>query len=444
MNTTEQKTAGAEEGKKIEKLEPTETNKLQPLSEYREKYYNTLKMDKIDGLYSGFPFIDNNLRGLRQTTVLAGSPKTGKTSFCTQLVTQIAAFNGSHLYPEIPLKNRGNNDYPNIEIKQKQAVLFYSLEMSTSDITTKIISQLSGVNYWEIKLNSKEKLEKISQEKAEGEAFLLDQLALAEEQRMKMNNIFIRDLNDYTDKDGKNTLDFATVRAEIDQVKAATGATELIVFIDHLQVFPIEPSTYKDQIDKEGQVIKEFNKIALEKGVTMFLISQTNKEAMKAAGDLFSDLEKAEKRPNIDEYLSGVKGSVDTVYIASGIWSMVKTGYSGYYERQPAERDGSGNIIKEARPAMEVKLLALIITERNSAGGFFYLLYFPMQQKFEFIVIKELDNRLKELGLSEAEIKEFKQEKKTREKRENNPEGNKKQFDMFVKSLIKAVNSKGE
>jgi len=391
MNTTEQKTAGAEEGKKIEKLPVEETNKLQPLSEYRQDYYNTLKTGDIEGLYTGFPFIDYNLRGLRQTTVLAGAPKTGKTSFCTQLVTQIAAYNGDH------------TDYDAKRILQKQAVLFYSLEMSKSDITTKIISQLSGVDYWHIRLNKS-----LLEETAENNENFLDKpspelirLREAERKRAAMNNIFIRDLNDYSEG---NKLNYDTLRAEIKQVKKATGAAELIVFIDHLQVFPIEPSTYKDQIDKEGQLIKEFNKIALKEEVTMFLISQTNKEAMKETADKFKNLKEAEKNSDIDTYLSGVKGSVDTVYIASGIWSMVKTGRQKYISPD----DGNNE-----KRRIHIVLLALIITERNSRGGVFYVLYFPMEQRFKLVKYINLQHELMKAGLTDKEAAEFVKTKQT-------------------------------
>jgi len=322
---------------------------------------------------------------------LAGSPKTGKTSFCTQLITQIAEFNGSKIYPAIPLKNKGNNEYPNIEVKQKQAVLFYSLEMSKSDITTKLISQLSGVDYWKIRLNRN----LIQTEET---------LKEAEKKRAGMVNVFIRDLNDYPGKDDATTLNFLKVKAEIAQVKSLTGRAEIIVFIDHLNVFPIDKKEYKDQIEKEGELIKQFNGIALKEGVTMFLISQTNKEAMRETDNLFKDIENAGSRRNYDTFLSAVKGSVDTVYIASGIWSMVKTGRE-FYSNGPKEEQINGRMVLTQRPPIYVKLLVLTVTERNSPGGVLYLLYLPFKQRFEIMPYSKIIDYCKDnLNMTDHEI----------------------------------------
>lgn len=416
MNPEEPKTADQTAAKAIKALTPAETNEIKPLSKYVSDYYETLKDGaQIEGLYSGFPTLDDNLRGLRQTIVLAGSPKTGKTSFCTQLITQIADFRGRKIYPQIPLKSKRNNEYPNIEINQKQAVLFYSLEMSKSDITTKLISQLSGVDYWKIRLN-RSLIEKATNSHGAGAApediisADIPRLAEAEKKRAEMVNVYIRDLNDYPDKEEKSTLNFETVKREIDQVKRANEGAELIVFIDHLQVFPIEQKEYKDQIEKEGKLIKEFNRIALEKGVTMFLISQTNKEAMKETADLFKDLKEAEgPAANYDSFLSGVKGSVDTVYIATGIWSMVKTGREAYLDKKI---EGNATI----RPLINVKLISLIVTERNSRGGVFYLLYFPFEQRFIMLTFDEIEKYCKvTLKMTAEEYNAFMKAKKRRE-----------------------------
>lgn len=391
MNPEEPKTADQTAAKAIKALTPAETNEkevtLQPLAKYVSDYYETLKDGaEIEGLYTGFNKIDFNLRGLRQTTVLAGSPKTGKTSFCTQLITQIAAYNGNH------------TDSEGKVILQKQAVLFYSLEMSKSDITTKLISQLSGVGYWKIRLNrgTMEEAGKMDSPEVRPDDFVnpggktdKTRLMEAEKKRRQMDNIFIRDLNDYTEK---RQLNFDTLKEDIKAVKEQTGAAELIVFIDHLQVFPIDKKEYKDQIEKEGELIKKFNEIAITEKVAMFLISQTNKEAMKDSKDRFRDLKEAKEDPDIDTLLSGVKGSVDTVYIASGIWTLLKTGREKFIE------NGKGH-----KQDLHVKILALHITERNSPGGLFYLLYFPIEQRFKFVEFHTVKDELVKEGFSQAD-----------------------------------------
>lgn len=133
----------------------------------------------------------------------------------------------------------------------------------------------------------------------------------------------------------------------------------------------------------------------------MFLISQTNKEAMKVTQEEGAN---KEGKKNYDALLSGVKGSVDTVYIASGIWTLLKT-QAEFIDLSPYRKE---NEKITARRPIFVKLLTLVITERNSAGGVFHLLYFPMEQRFELITKGEIDSYLKDkLEMTEAEINTF-------------------------------------
>lgn len=438
-HTVKQSNLTAEQREKLDGVKAS----LQPLSGYADDYYSGLLTGNIEGLYSGFPLLDENLLGLRQTIVLAGAAKSGKTSFCTQLVKQISEFNGDKDYIEVYPK-KGNAK----KIKEKQAVLFYSLEMPKADLTTKIISQLANIGYWDIKLTRRPFLEDHGIGKTEltapGEPFQdydkekERRLYDAEQTRAKMSNVFIRDITDYNldpTKDGqqqpgtdKPALTFERVKEEIDAVRELTGADKIIVFIDHLQVWTVPADKYRDQIDKEGYLIKNFNAIALDKKVTMFLISQTNKESLKTAEDMdFSDPGKI----NYDGLLAAVKGSVDIVYLATGIWSLLKTGMRIGKEAGTYELGKKGKI---KRDKIELQILLLATTERQAASRVYFVLYDPIKQRFSLHLPstdrKKYDKLHKELEdvyhLTENEIKEFlnlkKNDKPSAPRRDENKE----------------------
>ena len=94
------------------------------------------KDGQVSGLSSGFKDLDKVLGGLQPSDLLiiAGRPSMGKTAFATNIAFHIAnAF------------NIGDND---TKEKQSQGAVvgFFSLEMSSSQLATRIISEQTSVS----------------------------------------------------------------------------------------------------------------------------------------------------------------------------------------------------------------------------------------------------------------------------------------------------------
>lgn len=298
--------------KELEALDPDYKSNItkvlnNSISNYTDEYYKTLGLgnNELLGIDTGFTKLNNKIHGLRGLVILAGVPKTGKTSYALQLAFQSA--------------ERGT------------PVLFYSLEMSRQQLSTRILSRLSKINYIDILLKAGAYLRKEEQQTFR-ECFTeeeLENFSMAEHRRKEANNFFIRSLEDET------KIDFLTVEREIEFIKQKFNK-DVLVIIDHLQIFPFD--NYKDQIDKEQNLITKFNEIQKKTGSTIVLISQKNKEAFKKAGSSNNSYE-----------MAGVKGSVDLVYLASLILTL--------------------NDSEQANNNPELKFLDLNIISRDTPGG---------------------------------------------------------------------------
>lgn len=298
--------------KELETLDPNYSKTItkvldNAVSNYTSDYYKTLGLGKSEllGIDTGFTGLNKKIHGLRGLVILAGVPKTGKTSYILQLAFQSA--------------------------QKGTPVLFYSLEMNKQQITTRMLSRLSKVPYIDILLKAGAYL---GQERLTNfnELFTKEQLEnfiMAEEIRKQRNNFYIRSLEDEV------KIDFKTVEREIEFIKQKHNSQDVLVIIDHLQVFPFD--NYRDQIDKEQNLITKFNEIQKKTASTIVLISQKNKEAFRTKGSGSSN------------EMAGVKGSVDLVYLASLILTL--------------------NESQETNNNPKVKLLELNIISRDTPGG---------------------------------------------------------------------------
>ena len=309
--------------KTIEDLEETiyKADELKPLlsksiSEYTDDYYNTLYSGEREflGIDTGFTKLNKQISGLRGLVILAGAPKTGKTSYILQIATQTAF-----------------NNVP---------VLFYSIEMIRQQVITRILSRLSGIPYLDILLKAKPYLTMQPQELERtnfNQLFNAEQkesLEKAEAKRLELKNFYLRTLED------NEVFNFDLVKKEIKGIKKIHNAKDVLVIIDHLQIFNIEG--YDNQIDKENKLITGFNEVQKSTGATIVLISQTNKEAHKDTSST----------KTTGTVLAGVKGSVDLVYLASLILTLG--------EDTDTEKDNYSDNIKH---------LKLNIISRDTAGG---------------------------------------------------------------------------
>jgi replicative DNA helicase len=302
------------------------------LSKYQEDYYESLGGGDqgLIGIDTGFSNLNKKLHGLRGLVILAGAPKAGKTSYILQMTWQAA--------------------------QNKTPIIFYSLEMSRQQITTRILSRLSGISYIEIMRGAKYYLlyarqsESPSTEPPKGPKFPfalkttedIERLKRADYERCKTDNFYLRTLEDST------PINFSTMKEEIDALERHHKTKNILVVIDHLQIFPIDPKDYRDQLDKENNLIKQFNEIQKQTGATIVLISQVNKQSMQRGGDR----------------LAAVKGSIDTVYLANSILSLFEN------ESQKENKNES------------VKYLTLEVTSRDTAGGNINLEFYGERQEF--------------------------------------------------------------
>jgi replicative DNA helicase len=234
-------------------------------------YYNSLGSGELEllGIKTGFNQLNEATCGLEGLIVLGGEPGQGKTSFALQLAFDVA---------------------------KETPAIFYSLEMPRRAVLTKILSRLAGVNRKDILLKGKPSLAEGLYSLAlttEADSKLKEGKALLEGQSGKL---YIRTRER---SEGEKDISFETLEAEISSLKVSHKTERVFVVIDHLQVFPAK-GQYRDQIDKEGQLINEFKGISERTGAIILLISQKNKAAIEGDKATFA----------------AIKGSVDIIYLA--------------------------------------------------------------------------------------------------------------------------------
>ncbi len=208
-----------------------------------------------------------------------------------------------------------------------------------------MLSRLSKIPYIDILLKAGAYL-KVKEQRNFKECFTdkqIESLAMAEAIRNQTSNFYIRSLED------EAKIDFKAVEREIEFIKQKHSAKDVLVIIDHLQVFPFD--NYRDQIDKEQNLITKFNEIQKKTASTIVLISQKNKEAFKS------------KTSGNSNEMAGVKGSVDLVYLASLILTL----------NESQEENNNPN----------TKLLELNIISRDTPGGQINLTFNGAYHSFE-------------------------------------------------------------
>ena len=250
--------------------------KPKPAGEFLEEYYKTLGdgSKKFLGIKTGLDGLDNKTLGLDGLIVLGGIAGQGKTSLALQL-----AFDACEL---------------------GTPTIFYSLEMPRQAIFTKILNRLAEVRYTDILLKGGQYLSGAEQEPSNATDFYKsltkDQIDNLQEAKGKLvetsKKFYIRSL-----EQEQADITFESVEREINLIKAEhNNADKVLVVIDQLQDFDLEAKEYKDQIDKEGKLIRGFRKINERTGATFLLISHKNK----------AEWNRSE--------MTSIKGSVDIVY----------------------------------------------------------------------------------------------------------------------------------
>ena len=181
-----------------------------------------------DGIHIGIPEFDNIAGGLQnaEVCVIGARPSVGKTAFACQVAISIATSG----------KNVG----------------IISLEMSNTKLSTRILSQISGIEYWKIDrhlLNNSTELDKIN---------------------TTIENNYNLPIS-FSEKTGVTVSD---IRAKA--LKAKHNKNLDILFIDYLGL--IEPEKANNREQEISKISRGLKLLAMELNIPIVILAQLNRE----------------------------------------------------------------------------------------------------------------------------------------------------------------------
>ena len=212
--------------------------------DYAEKAYK--KSSDVIGLKTGLNDFDKKIGGLHKSDliIVAGRPSMGKTAFATNIASNIC--------------NGKNND-------NKTNVLFFSLEMSSEQLATRVISELSQISSEGIRTGniSKTDFEKI----------------IRASEKLKNLSLFI---------DDSPALTISSIRTRSRRLKRKFGLD--LIIIDYLQLINGESRNSNDNRVKEiSDITRGLKAIAKELNIPVVALSQLSRKVE----------EREEKRPQL-------------------------------------------------------------------------------------------------------------------------------------------------
>jgi len=183
----------------------------------------------IRGVKTGYRDLDNMTAGLQRSdlVILAARPAMGKTTLVTNLAYNVATLN-------------------------KQSVLFFSLEMSKEQLTDRMLSDVSGVDAWNIRTGnlSDEDFAKLSE--ASGE--------------MAEAPIYI------DDTPGLTVLEMRTKAR-----RAAHNAPLGLIVIDYLQLIQGSGRSDGNRVQEVSEISRGLKLLARELNVPVIALSQLSR-----------------------------------------------------------------------------------------------------------------------------------------------------------------------
>ena len=212
--------------------------------DYAEKAYK--KSSDVIGLKTGLNDFDKKIGGLHKSDliIVAGRPSMGKTAFATNIASNIC--------------NGKNND-------NKTNVLFFSLEMSSEQLATRVISELSQISSEGIRTGNLSKTD-------------FEKIIIASEQ-LKNLSLFI---------DDSPALTISSIRTRSRRLKRKFGLD--LIIIDYLQLITGESRNSNDNRVKEiSDITRGLKAIAKELNIPVVALSQLSRKVE----------EREEKRPQL-------------------------------------------------------------------------------------------------------------------------------------------------
>ncbi len=183
--------------------------------------------DKIRGLKTGFPKLDNQLGGLQKSDliILAARPSVGKSAFSFDIARHIA-------------------------VKEKKNVGIFSLEMSNVQVMDRLLAMQVNANLWDLRVGN-----------LPDEVFgrLADAMGILAE-----SNLFI------DDTPGLNIME---MRTKARRLKIEKGL-DLIV-VDYLQL--MEGRSKENRVQEVSEISRFLKQLARELEVPVIALSQLNR-----------------------------------------------------------------------------------------------------------------------------------------------------------------------
>ena len=212
--------------------------------DYAEKAFK--KSSEVVGLKTGLNDFDKKIGGLHKSDliIVAGRPSMGKTAFATNIASNIC--------------NKKSND-------NKTNILFFSLEMSSEQLATRILSELSQISSEGIRTGnlSKTDFEKI----------------IKASEKLKNLSLFI---------DDSPALTISSIRTRSRRLKRKNGLD--LIIIDYLQLINGESKNLNDNRVKEiSDITRGLKAIAKELNIPVIALSQLSRKVE----------EREEKRPQL-------------------------------------------------------------------------------------------------------------------------------------------------
>ncbi len=213
--------------------------------DYAEKAFK--KSDEVIGLKTGLNDFDKKIGGLHKSDliIIAGRPSMGKTAFATNIASNIS----------VNLKNEN----------KKKNVLFFSLEMSSEQLATRLLGELAELSSENIRTGnlSKNDFSKL----------------LESSESLKKLNLFI---------DDSPALSISSIRTRARRLKRKSGVD--LIILDYLQLVN---GDFKKSNDNRVQEISDITRglkaIAKELDIPVIALSQLSRKVE----------DREEKRPQL-------------------------------------------------------------------------------------------------------------------------------------------------
>ncbi len=221
------------------------TDVLSDTLDYAEKAFK--KSSDVAVLKTALSDLDKKIGGLHKSDliIIAGRPSMGKTAFATNIASNICM--------------------DKLNLKKKNNVLFFSLEMSSEQLATRLLSEMSKIPSEKIRTGNISKMD-------------FENL-LKNSEKIKNLSLFI---------DDSPALTLSAIRSRSRRLKRKDGLD--LIIIDYLQLINSESRSMNDNRVKEiSEITRGLKAIAKEFNIPVIALSQLSRKVE----------DREEKRPQL-------------------------------------------------------------------------------------------------------------------------------------------------